>query len=98
MNLRVDTDVVRGGGKQIELMSHRLATTMSSAESSLRDAAADVGQPAVKSALQELLTTLTSAHPRVTTGLDVFAREVQIAAEAFEQMDAGLADVVPEAP
>lgn len=97
MNLRVDTDVVRGGGKQVRLMAERLESTSSSAESTLQGVADDIGQPAVEKALSELLTTLKDVHPRVTTSLDVFAREVQLAAETIEQTDAELADAVPEA-
>ena len=98
MNLRVDTEVVRGGGQQVQRLNDRLVTAMTSAESTLRTAADSVGQPAVKSALEDLLATMTDAHPRVTTGLDIFAREVQLAARVFEDKDAELATVVPEAP
>jgi hypothetical protein len=98
MNLRVDTDVVRGGGKQVQAMAERLATTLTSAEATLSAAAANVGQPAVEKALKELLGTLRTAHPRVTTGLGAFAREVQIAATAIDQTDVELAGAVPEAP
>jgi hypothetical protein len=98
MNLRVDTDVVRGGGKQVQIMADRLATTVSSAESSLRAAADDVGQPALSTALGDLLATLESAHPRVTAGLTSFANEVQIAADAIDQTDVQLAGAVPETP
>lgn len=98
MNLRVDTDVVRGGGKQVQIMADRLSSTLTSAESSLRAAAGDVGQPALATALEDLLTTLKSAHPRVTTGLTSFANEVQIAADAIDQTDVQLADAVPDNP
>ena len=84
MNLRVDTTLVRGGGKQIEQLALRLGTSMSAVETTLQSAAADVGQPAVEHAIDDLVSTLTSAHQRVTAGLDAFAREVQIAATAFD--------------
>jgi hypothetical protein len=98
MNLRVDTDVVRGGGKQVQTMSDRLGSTLTSAEASLRSAADDVGQPALASALNDLLTTLQGAHPRVVTGLSTFADEVRIAADAIDQTDVELAGAAPESP
>lgn len=98
MHLRVDTAMVHGGGRQIQLLTDHLVSTMSAAESTLRSAAENVGQPAVRTALDELLETLRSTHQRVTTGIDVFAREVQIAAEVYEQQDAELADAVPDPP
>lgn len=39
MNLRVDTDVARGGGKQVQSMNDRLASTLRTAESTLQSAA-----------------------------------------------------------
>jgi hypothetical protein len=98
MNLRVDTDVVRGGGAQVRLLADRLASTMQSAETTLRSAADEVGQPAVATALDELLTTLTDARSPLVTNLDAFAREVQLAAEAIEQTDTDLADAAPRTP
>lgn len=98
MNLRIDTAAVRRGGRQIQALTEHLATTLSSAESSVRSAASHVDQPAVRSALEDLLDTLTTTHPRVTTGIDVFAREVELAGEVVEQRDADLADHVPENP
>jgi hypothetical protein len=98
MNLRVDTDVVRGGGKQVQLMADRLASTMSTAESTLEGAADDVGQPTVKTALEDLLSTMKSARSPLITNLDAFAREVQLAADTIEQTDTDLADAVPDAP
>ncbi|KAA1380540.1 type VII secretion target [Aeromicrobium fastidiosum] len=98
MNLRVDTDVVRGGGKQVQTMADRLVSTFSSAESSLRAAADDIGQPALETALAELLTTLKRTHPQIATNLGAFASEVTMAADAIDQTDIALADSVPETP
>lgn len=97
MNLRIDTDLVRSGGTQVQQLADRLGSTMSSAESTLRTATENAGQPAIKAALEELLTTVTGLQPRVVEGLDVFAQEVKVAGQTFEETDAGLADAVPEA-
>ncbi len=98
MNLRIDTAAVRGGGQQISSLTDSLASTMSLAEAAVSSAADNAGQPAVESALNDLLATLGSARPRVTMGLEAFAQEVRMAGEVFEQQESKLADAVPDAP
>jgi len=95
MNLKMDTEAVRGFGRDMGRLAESLAVETSGAEASLTEVSAGADQKDVRAAVDDLLDTLKNAHVGVLRGMTGFGAELEMAADVVEETDGKLADKVP---
>ena len=95
MTFDFDADAVRGLGRDTRRLADSLAIEAQGAETSLSSVSSGTSQDDVKSAVDDLLRTLKSAHTGVVEGLKGFGTELEMTADVVEATDRELASRVP---
>lgn len=90
-----DADAVRGLGRDARRLADSLEIEAQGAEASLSNVSSSTSQDDVKSAVDDLLRTLKSAHVGVVHGLKGFGAELEMTAAAVEATDRELASRAP---